>query len=136
MGHGVVTQIDAVMEEQAVLDDLLQEKLLGWLEESSTVTEKAPEAASMVSVPLALVAGEKTRLEISAAATNSLAETALPLSVSEPAAGRLEMMTALRLLPSEKELLKRLATVSPAGAVVSSVSAVSVGVPLAKSAAS
>lgn len=136
MGHGVVTQIDAVMEEQAVLDDLLQEKLLGWLEESSTVTEKAPEAASMVAVPLALVAGEKTRSEISAAATNSLAETALPLSVSEPAAGRLEMMTALRLLQSEKELLKRLATVSPAGAVVSSVSAVSVGVPLAKGAAS
>ena len=119
-----------------MLDDLLQEKLLDWLEESSTVTEKAPEAASMVAVPLALVAGEKTRLEISAAATNSLAETALPLSVSEPAAGRLEMMTALRLLPSEKELLKRLATVSPAGAVVSSVSAVSVGVPLAKGAAS
>ncbi|MGB1196686.1 MAG: trigger factor, partial [Synechococcus sp.] len=38
--------IDPERLRQAVLDDLLQEKLLGWLEENSTVTEKAPEAES------------------------------------------------------------------------------------------
>ena len=35
--------IDPERLRQAVLDDLLQEKLLGWLEENSTVTDKAPE---------------------------------------------------------------------------------------------
>merc|ERR1711871_1488828 len=34
--------IDPERLRQAVLDDLLQEKLLGWLEENSTVTDKAP----------------------------------------------------------------------------------------------
>ena len=37
--------IDPERLHQAVLDDLLQEKLLGWLEDNSTVTEKAPAAA-------------------------------------------------------------------------------------------
>ncbi|KZR91682.1 Trigger factor [Synechococcus sp. MIT S9509] len=35
--------IDPERLRQAVLDDLLQEKLLGWLEENSTITDKAPE---------------------------------------------------------------------------------------------
>ena len=35
--------IDPERLRQAVLDDLLQDKLLGWLEENSTVTDKAPE---------------------------------------------------------------------------------------------
>ena len=35
--------IDPERLRQAVLDDLLQEKLLGWLEQNSTVTDKAPE---------------------------------------------------------------------------------------------
>ncbi|MCP4730929.1 MAG: trigger factor [Roseibacillus sp.] len=35
--------IDPNRLRQAVIEDLLQEKLLGWLEENSTVSEKAPE---------------------------------------------------------------------------------------------
>merc|ERR1711934_701615 len=35
--------IDPERLRQAVLDDLLQDKLLGWLEDNSTVTDKAPE---------------------------------------------------------------------------------------------
>jgi trigger factor len=35
--------IDPNRLRQAVIEDLLQEKLLGWLEENSTVTEKAPD---------------------------------------------------------------------------------------------
>ena len=35
--------IDPQRLRQAVIDDLLQEKLLGWLEENSTVTAKDPE---------------------------------------------------------------------------------------------
>ena len=35
--------IDPDRLRQAVLDDLLQEKLLGWLEDNSTITEKTPE---------------------------------------------------------------------------------------------
>ena len=37
--------IDPERLHQAVLDDLLQEKLLGWLEDNSTVTEMAPAVA-------------------------------------------------------------------------------------------
>ncbi|MFL0780924.1 MAG: trigger factor, partial [Prochlorococcus sp.] len=37
--------IDPQRLRQAVIDDLLQEKLLGWLEENSTVTAKDPEEA-------------------------------------------------------------------------------------------
>ena len=37
--------IDPERLRQAVLDDLLQDKLLGWLEDNSTITEKAPAAA-------------------------------------------------------------------------------------------
>ena len=36
--------IDPQRLRDAVIDDLLREKLLGWLEDNSTVTEKAPEA--------------------------------------------------------------------------------------------
>ena len=36
--------IDPQRLRDAVIDDLLRDKLLGWLEENSTVTEKAPEA--------------------------------------------------------------------------------------------
>ena len=35
--------IDPNRLRQAVIEDLLQEKLLGWLEENSTVSEKAPD---------------------------------------------------------------------------------------------
>ena len=53
---------------------------------------------------MASSAGEKTRFVMSAAAMAWLVVTALPLRVSEPASGRLEMMTALReWLSSESE---------------------------------
>ena len=38
--------IDPERLRQAVLDDLLQEKLLGWLEDNSTITEKKPEKSA------------------------------------------------------------------------------------------
>ena len=36
--------IDPQRLRDAVIDDLLRDKLLGWLEENSTVAEKAPES--------------------------------------------------------------------------------------------
>jgi len=69
----------------------------------------------------------------------------LPLSVEYCQTPSVEELAALAVMAtprsvslsaSEKELLKRLATVSPAGAVSSSVTVVSVGVPLATGAAS
>ena len=45
--------IDPERLRQAVLDDLLQDKLLGWLEENSTITEKAPAAADDEAKPAA-----------------------------------------------------------------------------------
>ena len=38
------TKIDPQRLRQAVMDDLIQDRLMGWLEENSTLTEKAPEA--------------------------------------------------------------------------------------------
>ncbi len=37
--------IDPARLRQAVIDDLLRDKLLGWLEENNTVVEKAPESS-------------------------------------------------------------------------------------------
>ena len=39
------TKIDPARLRQAVMDDLIQEQLMTWLEENSTLTEKAPAAA-------------------------------------------------------------------------------------------
>ena len=38
------TKIDPARLRQAVMDDLIQEQLMTWLEENSTLTEKAPAA--------------------------------------------------------------------------------------------
>ena len=35
-------KIDPARLRQAVMDDLIQEQLMSWLEENSTLTEKAP----------------------------------------------------------------------------------------------
>ena len=37
-------KIDPERLRQAVMDDLMQDRLMGWLEENSTLTEKAPAA--------------------------------------------------------------------------------------------
>merc|ERR1711937_293429 len=37
-------KIDPARLRQAVMDDLIQEQLMSWLEENSTLTEKAPSA--------------------------------------------------------------------------------------------
>ena len=37
-------KIDPARLRQAVMDDLIQEQLMSWLEENSTLTEKAPAA--------------------------------------------------------------------------------------------
>jgi len=39
------SRIDPARLRQAVQEDLMRDKLLGWLESHSTITEKAPEAA-------------------------------------------------------------------------------------------
>merc|ERR1711871_149442 len=52
--------IDPERLRQAVLDDLLQEKLLGWLEENSTVTNKAPEDSAKAEKPSAKKAAAKS----------------------------------------------------------------------------
>jgi len=52
--------IDPERLRQAVLDDLLQEKLLGWLEDNSTVTDKAPEDSGKESKGTAKKAAAKS----------------------------------------------------------------------------
>ena len=52
--------IDPERLRQAVLDDLLQDKLLGWLEENSTITEKAPEESEKKDKPSAKKAAAKS----------------------------------------------------------------------------
>ena len=52
--------IDPERLRQAVLDDLLQEKLLGWLEDNSTITEKPSEDAAKDDKPSAKKAAAKS----------------------------------------------------------------------------
>ena len=71
--------IDPERLRQAVLDDLLQDKLLGWLEENSTITEKAPAAADDEAKPAAKKsAAKKTTAKATTAkkASSTKAKTA------------------------------------------------------------
>ena len=63
--------IDPERLRQAVLDDLLQDKLLGWLEENSTITEKAPAAADDESKPAAKKSAAKKTTTKKASSTKA-----------------------------------------------------------------
>jgi trigger factor len=71
-GFSDSSRIDPARLRQAVQEDLMREKLMGWLESNSTITEKAPEAE-----------GDKPK---QAAAKKSTAKTAKAESDTEPAA--------------------------------------------------
>ena len=68
--------IDPQRLRDAVIDDLLREKLLGWLEDNSTVTEKAPEAddTKPAKKPAAKKAATKKSGETKAKSTKAKAD--------------------------------------------------------------
>ena len=68
--------IDPQRLRDAVIDDLLRDKLLGWLEENSTVTEKAPEAddTKPAKKPAAKKAATKKSGETKAKSTKAKAD--------------------------------------------------------------
>lgn len=68
--------IDPQRLRDAVIDDLLREKLLGWLEDNSTVTEKAPEAddTKPAKKPAAKKAATKKNGETKAKSTKAKAD--------------------------------------------------------------
>ena len=68
--------IDPQRLRDAVIDDLLREKLLGWLEDNSTVTEKAPEAddTKPAKKPTAKKAATKKSGETKAKSTKAKAD--------------------------------------------------------------
>ena len=53
--------IDPARLRQAVSDDLLKDKLLDWLEDNSTITEKVLESEAKTSKPAAKSKGSKTK---------------------------------------------------------------------------
>ena len=66
--------IDPERLRQAVLDDLLQDKLLGWLEDNSTITEKAPAAADDEAKPAAKKTAAKKTTTKKASSTKAKTE--------------------------------------------------------------
>ena len=52
-------KIDPERLRQAVMDDLMQDRLMGWLEENSTLTEKTPAADDSKAEPKTKAAAKK-----------------------------------------------------------------------------